>query len=413
MAGLKEFIDKLIYRKITCLVIHLAGGPLEKLAFEAHTFSISKGSLEITSSKEGNALEQLAELDLPKNHPWIVTVYGRGVVYQLVSSHSSPTNSFATVLNERLPAVKAADFAGQLSGGERQLYSFARLDVLQKLLEYLSVAHRLKVQSLLFGFSALPAALPLLSLPTEPTDMHLADQRLTFSNGKLIDLSPASEPFTNDRFQLDGKFYTDQQLLALATVIPVVTNRPLSEWNLTGLTDSNASAYRTRWLAKTAGLVGLVLLLVTVFINSIVYTSMHRKQETLDYQQLRFSSQLSLLDSLSVQLENRRKLLGADAGGSRTFSSFYADRIAASLPPEILLTELAISPLVATDRSARKTEPPQFARNLIVVKGQCADGSPISQWITKLSAEPWVKQASIKNNQFPDFVVEIYVQSSF
>lgn len=405
MGTVKRIIDKYLYRKITCLVIQLDNSAVEDYAFEAHTFSLNNGSLELVASEKGKHLKGFDDLDLAQDHPWVIAVQGRGVVYQLGPS----TDSFPTALNARLPAVKAADFTGQRSIGEPALYSFARTETIEKILTYLNGILKLNIQGVTFGLSALPTSFPLLPLSNVGGSITIGGQEIRYEDGRLIEIRSSANSVTDESYLIDDKTYSGNQLIALASVLPVFSNQNLANWNLSAFTETAVQAYRTKWLAKVVGAAGLALLLMMAAINSIAYTSLHRKQETLGYQQQRFSTQLIHLDSLSTRLENRRKLLGADAGGNRTFSSFYADRIAASLPAEIQLAEVQVFPLIKGDRSARRTDPPQFNRKLIVIRGRCNEGGPISTWIARLNTQSWVENALLENNQLPDFTVKVFV----
>ncbi len=77
----------------------------------------------------------------------------------------------------------------------------------------------------------------------------------------------------------------------------------------------------------------------------------------------------------------------------KTAHSFYADRIAYTIPSKISLLELNINPL--STKKSKNSKEFVFNLNCIEIKGTCYGAIELNQWLTILKKQQWIKKIEV------------------
>ena len=76
-------------------------------------------------------------------------------------------------------------------------------------------------------------------------------------------------------------------------------------------------------------------------------------------------------------------------------TSFYADRIAATVPESVLLSSLSVNPV--DDKNSREKRKKLFHEGLIVLTGTCKRPIDLNGWIKRLKDFHWAKKVDVEN----------------
>lgn len=139
--------------------------------------------------------------------------------------------------------------------------------------------------------------------------------------------------------------------------------------------------------------------LFLLLLNFFVYSHYYAKNN-----ELLFNYQFSLqqgakYDTLKKNLANK-KLFLASAGwlNDSRMISFYADRIAATVPESVTLTNLNIYPAASKFTSGSKQW--NFQQDTILITGKCDDPSLLDNWVKEIETIKNVGQSKINSYNF-------------
>ena len=104
---------------------------------------------------------------------------------------------------------------------------------------------------------------------------------------------------------------------------------------------------------------------------------------------------LTQRDTLAQQLEQKKAIFGNQMNIGNSKTSFYADQIAASLPPSMQLINMTIYPVIESDTYAVEEKAPRHKTNKINIKGYCQASVFYNDWKRSIQTLSWIK--SIEN----------------
>jgi Tfp pilus assembly protein PilN len=99
------------------------------------------------------------------------------------------------------------------------------------------------------------------------------------------------------------------------------------------------------------------------------------------------------LDSLKKQVTKQRNFVKQTNITQSSRTSFYADRLASSIPMGLELTELNIFPISGNRKEYRENQLVKFQNETIIVKGICDNSINYNEWIKKVQGLNWVHSA--------------------
>ena len=104
-------------------------------------------------------------------------------------------------------------------------------------------------------------------------------------------------------------------------------------------------------------------------------------------------------DSLIAQINSKKRFLVEGDWLASSQSSFYADRIAASIPQGVKLIALNIFPK-ANLLSEGDEDALNFNNDELVIKGMARDELVLKNWIENLRSNKWISSISVNNYQW-------------
>ncbi|MBS1509216.1 MAG: hypothetical protein JST86_00130 [Bacteroidetes bacterium] len=139
----------------------------------------------------------------------------------------------------------------------------------------------------------------------------------------------------------------------------------------------------------------LCLLLVNFFIYSHYFS---KNNELLSGYQFSLQ-QAAKYDTLKKSLNNKKQFL-ASAGwmNDTRMISFYADRIAATVPESVTLTSLNLYPAVSRYTGASKQW--FFQQDTILITGKCSDPTILDSWVKEIRSIKNINQSKINSYNF-------------
>jgi Tfp pilus assembly protein PilN len=137
---------------------------------------------------------------------------------------------------------------------------------------------------------------------------------------------------------------------------------------------------------------------VLLVLNTVFYTLVSGENNQLTAQ---YSGQqhASLSTQKNTEQFNQKESFLENAGWlNPSVMSFYADRIAASLPSAIHLTAINVCPV--NEPVSRKEKKEVFDQNVVLVKGMASKPTDINQWTKALEDYTWVEHVKVQDYVF-------------
>ena len=339
--------------------------------------------VEILSMESGlNSLETVAARLANDAIPVFVVLSIRGIIHQIHAAGSGQTTH--KLLSSLLPDADPDQLLVQHEGNAHiQITSFARRDAVTTLLDQLR-QHGIWVIGLGLG----PFTAGLLSgFMTTGVPLVTHTHTLFFDpNGELVRVertSNAEAPTIHiGTTEMDGRMapsYGAALWLLLGRPSPVddVELQKNRQEHL------HLSLYlRGRWVA-------LGILLTLLLVNTFFYLHYKDKSRELNAELTGKTMALTQLDSMRQQVAEQKNLIGKTFLNQASRSSFFADRIAASVPDDITLSALDIYPVKGREDDYGREALVEYQNDMIRIKGTCRGSTSYNRWAQYLERQKW------------------------
>lgn len=369
---------------------------------------IHKKGQKLTTSNKAEHILGFDDLEkqLDIQIPVALSITGKGVLSRKVTSIDTqwPEN-----LLEVLPNAKPEQFVGQVF----QLYneahlSFARKDLVLDIIEQFR-ALDIHIVHLNVSLLNIQDILPLID--QKDKTLHIGDSVLNLKDQKLQAVAKRSEVVTTT-VSIGGEELPSSFLTAFASGFQVLVRIPIVIFNLTKLENWKEDYWFKRWI-KIGGWRILIGMFVLLLGNFILFSYFTNKNQKLGLELSFYEKQLAELQVLEIQLQNSESLTGTNNILEHSKTSFYADQIAAIVPPGIQLKELHIFP--ALNSSKREKEYFSFDKKVIHILGQNNKVMMLNLWIKQLEGLDWVEEVKVlpykEQNGIGQFDLELLLRT--
>ncbi|SFC79213.1 hypothetical protein SAMN05421747_12715 [Parapedobacter composti] len=333
---------------------------------------------------------------VPAGVPMMVAMGGKGVIHRSVARGAGEGDE--ALLRQVLPNAKPDDFYVQSADLEGiHMVSVARRTQVD------DVIGALQAQGLvLLGAGLGPFAVDFFRefLMDEKREvLALWRHRFTLHGGKIAgyELLPDDSAVTARRVELGGEQLNERLVPAFAVAFVAISDIPFAQLPVAAL-QTSAAECRGKWAFRRSAVAVMVFFLVVLLGNALYF--MHYSDKVAGF---------AGSDALDIQREiNKLQQQGAErdallkglwhADMPRWGMAYMTDRLAASRPASILLTELAVYPKdVAMSRRERR---PVHAPSAIRIRGTCTDVPLLNGWMKQLRQLPFCQAVEIDSYEF-------------
>ena len=134
------------------------------------------------------------------------------------------------------------------------------------------------------------------------------------------------------------------------------------------------------------------VLLVNYFVFNHYWTKTRGLSSTLASNQ----SALDRYDTLKLEFAEKKEFLQQNGLLENSRTSFYADKLAASLPPSIQWIDVNIHP-VKKKQVNDETEGFFFENKSIKISGKCQRSTDLNDWMKEVKLKSWISSVTLLN----------------
>lgn len=266
--------------------------------------------------------------------------------------------------------------------------SIIRKDTLEKIIQHFQDS-KLWVTQVSLGAFDVSFLLPFLS---DKAVINTSTHIIHFNPQEQI-TSFSKNEFIEDLFIKIGDDHLNHKSL-VAYAVAFKTLVQVSSEIHSPLIENNQEEFLHHQIFKKMGVGVLATFFIILILNTFFYYQLKDKNQALSSQLFMQQGQLIQLDSLKEKLTRQEKFFNATNLHQNSKVSFYADRIAASVPKDIQFSKLEVFPTVKTQNGFDEEQLQEFKRNEILIKGFCKSSLTYNQWLKALKKMDWVKEVN-------------------
>jgi Tfp pilus assembly protein PilN len=370
--------------------------------FRGAVLSLAKGVVTVQDRWEAESLDQL-QRQLDKNLPVALLLNGKGILHRQVLLENTEQAMDDHLLASVLPAVKPAEFYVQHYRAETAgFFSLARRETVDRLLDMLQ-QQGLKVVRLGFGPFGFGSIWPFVGEGKEArSPVELPGHRLEMSEVGIIgyQATPLEGGSSTGTVKIGEDELEGQHVLAYASAFSCLVEMATAPVLKAGSVEATAEEHRQQKLFRAGAAVALLFFFVLLLGNFLAFSSLSGQNAVLKGQMGSKKSSLGQLNGLEREVKEKREFLTATGWLGAPRLSFYADRLAATLPAAISLTELSLYPV---DQKRSKVEGKQvFQMGAIAVRGTCKNPVELNEWLKTVGQLAWVARVERQNYAFDE-----------
>lgn len=363
------------------------------------TLELRKGVVSILGKKQWESIEK-AEKELDKTIPVALVLNGKGVLHKTVTLSGADQVLNEQMLYTVMPAVKPADFYVQLyQAGKTGFFSLARRETVDKFLMELK-GEGVKVIAISFGPFIFSATWPYIREEHGQGKMFMiGEHQLEMGESGIIGyqtlVADQCPTIDSEIVKIGDEQVEHEYVLAYAAAFSKVSGS-VSGLQLT-VEDVIASQdeRRQQKLFRFGFTMALVFFFVLLMGNFLFFGSLSDKNADLQEQVGFHQGNLDKMAAMQKEAAEKRSFLQATGWLHDDRLSFYADRLASTVPAGIRLTEVSLNPL---DRKLSKSVNKQiFEQGSMAVLGVCRSPVELNAWMQEIGRQAWVKGVDRRN----------------
>lgn len=401
--------SRLLTRPVVCGLEALSGD--EGLTW---FFSIVKkqgNQVELLDSGSVNDLKDLPKRVFSEKLPVLLCLNGRGIIIRrIVNTGESKTGS-SDFLQQNLPGLNLSDFNVNLyeQPGSVLFASVQRKEQTAELVA--EVVRTVPVLADVFiGASVVVALAPLLSNYNFVTP-NLT--RVELLNGAVDQILPVTSGGDQQGLDLEGLRVPSSQLLAFSAAFAYLTGQEFPAAEGTDHRDlKQKHLEKNKFRVALAFFLGLAFVLCLV--NFVFFTTWFSKTKELDTGLSLYQDKYDRINDLLNSYEKKKSLIEEAGLLENDFFATYTDRIAASMPAEVILTDFLFNPKRESDVAEDSLM--GFNKKTIVLRGNCNKSLLINEWVNVLKTQNFIRDVNLEKFLFnndgnqPNFEIRILTE---
>jgi Tfp pilus assembly protein PilN len=340
-------------------------------------------------AKEIDDVETLTQRINPKD-PVILNISGKGIIHRKIDNEELTEEE---MLQKVFPNASVNDFyVQQMRLDDKYLYlSVIRKKTLHEIID-LFKSHHLHILNIFLGPFAVSHIIPFIDHSQE--EIVLPDMKLSTKEQNIIGFQASESDTISTRYSIGS----DQVPALLLKAFSAAFSYFLDEESVNALNIPSLKNEKEEFTYKQifikAGWGVLIILFALLLGNYMVFTHYKEKQARLSSELGRNKATLSKIESLKDELNRKKQFIKEKNLLGKTKLSFFADRIAHTIPREIVLEQLAINPVA---KKVKEHESIEIIHNTIVIRGTTRNSTILNQWIETLKGFQWIKKLDIMN----------------
>ncbi len=395
-------------------------------------YQVHEGEWEVTAvwlTRKGNKVEIKEQWEgiwpagelapsFPKNLPVALVLDGKGILHKPLSLSAAGTPS-EQLLKQVLPGAGATDFCVQQAVGTGQVYlSLLRNQLLDEVLSALEQAGYVITFLSVGPFAGAHLAGTLLAgTPgAEPVKVRVNGKCILIEAGKVASLLPLEEGEGISSFTAGEETLPAKMLSAYCVALEVLLGYGLAPQAPAERIEKASQTWQGNQKLKQTALTLLLAFFAALLLNFFAFSHYTDKLAAMEQQAALLDPARKQTQKLAAELQQKEVFLRQQGWLSPSKASYYADRLAATVPKGVRLRELSIYPV--DEKRSREEKRTVVNPQVLLIRGVCNDPKVLNEWFSTLSDLGWAQQLSPPDYRFGEregkgrFSIQIHLQTA-
>lgn len=326
---------------------------------------------------------------IPRQVPVVLSVTGRGVLFKQAPADTVKDALLALVL----PNARPDDFYISTLRGQANFVFLARKDRIDLWISALE-KEGVPVVSLLMGIAGLSSVIPFVE--SDAREFQAGGYRFAISAGRVASVQFASgDSSPGSLCRVGGEEVESRLIPAFGGAFEWLAYHSLPEEESVR---NKCLLWREKLVFQRLGLGALVFFASTLFLNLTAFFYLSGENAELGARNSSVLEGIKKMERLETEFRWKEGFLKEAGWVNASKTSYYADQIAASVPPTILLRRLVVNPENISE--SRKEKRMIFESGSILVEGTCKDPVVLNPWLGELKGMSWVTGIVSKKYQY-------------
>lgn len=361
-----------------------------------HLVTLKKEKSTIVIEQQIPSLNTITDLKakIDVKIPLIISITGKGIINKKMDAASIDSNKI--LLNKVLPNANEAEFCIQktLIDDKNIFVSVIRNSLLDEILNEFKTLGIDSIQECYLGPFAINNCLPFID--ERLNNIQLKNYRLGIKNGLIQDLNQDDTLTSESTIKIGDDTIQLEQLISFATAFSHFRNTLNSGITNSVLLEELKSNFKEKrkFVSRTWGM--LLSFFFILLINYFVFNNYWTKNNEISSRLEINKSSLNRLDTLKNELQQKKMFMQQNGLMENSLTSFYADKLAESLPNSISWTNLEIHPVKKKEANA-ESDLVQFENKIIRISGNCQYSLDLNDWMKHLKNFLWIDKLELLN----------------
>ena len=335
------------------------------------------------------------KLELPKiisknKIPIVVVINGKGVILKKINLSENNELGFVEIIKQNLPAINPTDFFIQLfkQNDFSAFISLCRKELVNDIVIELK-NKKYNIAKILIGA---PSIIGLQPLWGNFNSIQSSQHQIELTNGVVDSIATKTENIKH-LIKIDNISFLPEYSLGFAGGLSYLMQRRIAQSEnseILQIESNHTEKNKFNFLA----LVVIAIAFVLAITNAGFYSSYFDKNNKLETQLSVYQGKYEQINKLLSDYQNKKGLIENAGVLNKNKLSEYADKIAKTIPDEVVLTEIYFNPKLDKDESEDSLI--TFQTKQLVIKGNCNKSLIINEWVNVLKMQKFIKEVSLE-----------------
>jgi len=361
---------------------------------------LKKEKSSIVTEKQKSGIKNIEDLksELDLKAPFVIVLNGKGIINKKIACKEN--NSVKVLLNKVLPNASESEFCIQITPIDESnaFVSVIRSSSLNEILGLFNSNKLANIRACYLGPFVLNTCIEFVEKKA------LEDGKLTFLNyqfdiidHQIADLNSVESSIGAGEITIGDDKVESASVIAFAAAFSCFVSVPNGVLNSQEL-DAALLNYNEKRKFEIRGWAFLISVFALLLINFLFFSNYWNKNNEITSQLELNKSSLNRVDTLKKELSQKKVFLEQNGLLENSMTSFYADRLASSLPNSITWTNLDIHPIKKKEVND-ESDVMYFENKIIRITGNCMHSTDLNDWMKQVKSKDWVKKIELLNYQ--------------
>lgn len=377
------------------------------IVFHYSILQIKKNKVELLVKGQTKDISEICKIAKKSNAPITLSITGKGVISKKVIFSENDSLQLNDLIKQHLPTIDAKEFYIQFYKNETQsgFLSICRKEQVDDLLKHF-VNEKSEIVNVFIGSLVCNA---LSGLTTSYNRLNTSLYQLDLVNGYVEAVVPTVTANESDTLNIGDLTIVTKQTIAFASGFSYLTrqqNYISDDVSITNLLSNHLEKIKIRILLFTL----IAIIFIISGINSVLFFQKFEEDSALQVELNLYESKNTQITQLLDNYQKKKSLIEQAGIFDNKKLSVFADKIAASLPNDIVLRELYFNPEIGETEEDSLMD---FQQHQLIIKGNCNKSLLLNEWVNVLKSQSFIKSVNLENFIFnseghlPNFVLKI------